>query len=113
MAPQYGRTARVLTFNDQSYRFRHKMWLTWDGTKFTASIVKKCPVGGVRIHVTDTSPHRNTATSIAASAAGGIYEMRHVAACFTLLNLIFDLVTRAPAAVPGIEQYAIHQYLNP
>ncbi|HET6421163.1 MAG TPA: hypothetical protein VFG19_13465, partial [Geobacteraceae bacterium] len=39
--PQYGRTARVLTFDGA--RFHHKLWLTWDGTKFTASTARKMP----------------------------------------------------------------------
>jgi hypothetical protein len=41
VVPQYGRTARVLTFDGM--RFRHKLWLTWDGTKFTASTARKMP----------------------------------------------------------------------
>jgi hypothetical protein len=41
VAPQYGRTARVLTFDGT--RFHHKLWLTWDGTKFTASTTRKIP----------------------------------------------------------------------
>ncbi len=43
VVPQYGRTARVLTFNEASNRFHHKMWLTWNGVKFVASIAKKMP----------------------------------------------------------------------
>jgi len=41
VVPQYGRTARVLTFDGA--RFHHKLWLTWDGTKFTASTARKMP----------------------------------------------------------------------
>lgn len=41
VAPQYGRTARVLTYDGK--QFHHKMWLTWDGTKFNASSAKKVP----------------------------------------------------------------------
>ncbi len=43
VVPQYGRTARVLTFGEASNRFHHKMWLTWDGTKFMASTAKNIP----------------------------------------------------------------------
>lgn len=43
VAPQYGRTARVITFDDKTNRFHHKLWLTWDGTKFNASSAKKMP----------------------------------------------------------------------
>ena len=41
VVPQYGRTARVLTHDGM--RFHHKLWLTWDGTKFVASTAKKVP----------------------------------------------------------------------
>jgi hypothetical protein len=41
IVPQYGRSARVLTYDGK--QFHHKMWLTWDGTKFTASTAKKMP----------------------------------------------------------------------
>jgi hypothetical protein len=41
VVPQYGRSARVLTYDGK--RFHHKMWLTWDGTKFNASTAKKMP----------------------------------------------------------------------
>ena len=41
VVPQYGRTARVLTYDGK--QFHHKMWLTWDGTKFNASTAKKMP----------------------------------------------------------------------
>jgi hypothetical protein len=41
IVPQYGRTARVLSYD--GVHFHHKLWLTWDGTKFTASTARKMP----------------------------------------------------------------------
>jgi len=41
VVPQYGRSARVITFDGK--RFHHKLWLTWNGTKFTASTAKEMP----------------------------------------------------------------------
>jgi hypothetical protein len=41
VVPQYGHSARVLSYHGN--RFHHKMWLTWDGKKFTPSTAKKMP----------------------------------------------------------------------
>ena len=47
IVPQYGRTARVLTYDGD--RYKHKLWLTWTGTKFEEAPGKpagwRCPDG--------------------------------------------------------------------
>jgi hypothetical protein len=47
VVPQYGRTARVMTYDPKNSEFHHKLWLHWDGVKFQPTIVKptdwRCP----------------------------------------------------------------------
>ena len=47
VVPQYGRTARVLTFDPEKQTFHHKLWLHWTGLKFEAETAKpkdwRCP----------------------------------------------------------------------
>jgi hypothetical protein len=47
VVPQYGRTARVVTYNAEKREFHHKLWLHWNGVKFEAQASKpkdwRCP----------------------------------------------------------------------
>lgn len=49
VAPQYGRTARVLSFAADTHELRHKFWLRWDGVRFLEEKVRpkdwRCPDG--------------------------------------------------------------------
>jgi hypothetical protein len=47
VVPQYGRTARILTFDAADSQLHHKLWIRWDGTRFQPTSVApsdwRCP----------------------------------------------------------------------
>ncbi len=47
VVPQYGRTARILTYDDNTSTFHHKLWLHWNGAQFEPQTAKpkdwRCP----------------------------------------------------------------------